>query len=209
MSATCPGCSDIAATYLETSLWASPVCCLPESCPTAHPAKRIANATPAINFSGFMVCAFFACAPRAYWGAPFEVDSGDINPNVPSTEKVPVMGPKVLERSRLITTPVRTYPRKSRRRLSSPAQGVRIPPLPHSESATRCKLARPRRNPRVTAENRRRGPARSAHDAGFRPGHDYTGVALKVWRYELSERASRRTAAVRSKLLGSGRGAAW
>ena len=44
-------------------------------------------------------------------------------------------------------------------------------------------------------EECRRGP-RAAHDAGFRPARDYTGVALKVWRYELSERASRRTAAV-------------
>jgi hypothetical protein len=32
----CPGSSDIAVTYRETSLWASPVCCLAESCSTAQ-----------------------------------------------------------------------------------------------------------------------------------------------------------------------------
>ena len=75
-----------------------------------------------------------------------------------------------------------------------------------SESATPCKLARSgtirtrsaireskrnggarcaasRARLRVSGENRWRVPVGAAHDAGFRPAHDYTGVALKVWRF--------------------------
>jgi hypothetical protein len=66
-----------------------PVCCLPESCSTAHPAKRIANAAPATNFPGFMVCAFFACAPEPIEERVSGVDRDDINPNLPSTAKLP------------------------------------------------------------------------------------------------------------------------
>ena len=54
---------------------------------------RIANAAPATNFPGFIVCAFFALAPRAskslLRSAVSGVASDDINPNLLSTAKVP------------------------------------------------------------------------------------------------------------------------